>query len=447
MKPLPKTAGTVLDRLTDGLNPPWEKGSSRRVDTAPDVYMAVSVERIRDKTYSVAHYYKQQGDLIPDPEMTFLKDDEGNWYPLTIQHAPPFNRYIVLVELDENETVTGFRPRAYKDASIFARTWMKNIKTQQDLPKRARKRKSPRAPTTPPKPESPPTASVEPPRHSEPNLGSTVETEDPELEEKRRRYAERVEARRDRLERRADKKRSDAAAARKRSDDITDHIPPGQPILVGHHSEKRHRRDLDRSHQAMRRSIEADKEAKRLQQRAASVGSGGISSDDPDAIAKLEAKVRGLEEERERWKFLRAEWRKNKKRCGTEADFIRAVGLTKEEANDIHYSVGEGPPTYILTNLGANIRSVKQRIESLRKEAARVPSSSVSGNGWEIHEDQDDNRIHIHFDAKPNQEVRAFLKKNGWRWSPSRNAWVRQLNNASRYAAKVAAERLHSLLS
>ena len=30
MKPLPKTAGTILDRLTDGLNPPWEKETHQR---------------------------------------------------------------------------------------------------------------------------------------------------------------------------------------------------------------------------------------------------------------------------------------------------------------------------------------------------------------------------------------------------------------------------------
>ena len=33
-------------------------------------------------------------------------------------------------------------------------------------------------------------------------------------------------------------------------------IPPGQPILVGHHSEKRHRRTIERSHAAMSKGVE-----------------------------------------------------------------------------------------------------------------------------------------------------------------------------------------------
>ena len=39
-------------------------------------------------------------------------------------------------------------------------------------------------------------------------------------------------------------------------------IPFGQPILVGHHSEGRHRRDLNRIDTNMKKSIEADEKAK-----------------------------------------------------------------------------------------------------------------------------------------------------------------------------------------
>src|SRR5699024_10261000 len=44
--------------------------------------------------------------------------------------------------------------------------------------------------------------------------------------------------------------------ARNQANDIISHIPPGQPILVGHHSEGRHRRDLRRFDNNMRRSVE-----------------------------------------------------------------------------------------------------------------------------------------------------------------------------------------------
>ncbi len=47
----------------------------------------------------------------------------------------------------------------------------------------------------------------------------------------------------------------------KKSNDITKHIPLGQPILVGHHSEKRHRKDLDKSWNLMGKSFELGEKA------------------------------------------------------------------------------------------------------------------------------------------------------------------------------------------
>jgi len=47
-----------------------------------------------------------------------------------------------------------------------------------------------------------------------------------------------------------------------KSNDAVKHIPMGQPILVGHYSEKRHRRDLDKSWSAMGKSVELSNKAK-----------------------------------------------------------------------------------------------------------------------------------------------------------------------------------------
>ncbi len=61
--------------------------------------------------------------------------------------------------------------------------------------------------------------------------------------------------------------RSDAAYARVR--EIGDGIPFGQPILVGHHSERRHRRDIERMDAGMRRSIDENRKAEHYERRAA----------------------------------------------------------------------------------------------------------------------------------------------------------------------------------
>ena len=46
------------------------------------------------------------------------------------------------------------------------------------------------------------------------------------------------------------------------------------------------------------------------------------------------------------------------------------------------------------------------------------------------------NRLQILFDGKPDEETRAALKSNGFRWSPKNQAWQRQLTRNAEYAAR-----------
>ena len=65
-------------------------------------------------------------------------------------------------------------------------------------------------------------------------------------------------------------------------------IAPGQPILVGHHSEKKHRKLIKRAQDDIRRSIEEDNKSKFYKERAITAeNSKVIYSDDPQAINKL----------------------------------------------------------------------------------------------------------------------------------------------------------------
>lgn len=52
------------------------------------------------------------------------------------------------------------------------------------------------------------------------------------------------------------------------SHDAVSNIPMGQPILVGHHSERRHKRALERSDRNMHKSIEEGERARYWQHRA-----------------------------------------------------------------------------------------------------------------------------------------------------------------------------------
>jgi hypothetical protein len=72
-------------------------------------------------------------------------------------------------------------------------------------------------------------------------------------------------------------------------------IPPGQPILVGHHSEKGHRAHLNRIDRHFAKAKEHHDKADYFRRRAAAVDSNrAIFSDDPDASEKLIDKLERL---------------------------------------------------------------------------------------------------------------------------------------------------------
>jgi len=221
-------------------------------------------------------------------------------------------------------------------------------------------------------------------------------------------YELKQEERRERYEKLAEKALKEAAAAHKAADQISSFIPLGQPILVGHHSEGRHRRDLVRIRRNTQKAFEAQDKSEYYSRRAASVGTGGISSDDPDAIDKLKARLAELEEHHAQMKAA------NKQAPGTY-------------------------PGYSLQNSNANLRRIRERIAALEKAATRQ-SSEIKTPGLTIRQDVDENRVMLIFEAIPPPEIRALCKKQGFRWSPSRKAWVRFLNNAGIWAAECVSK-------
>ena len=124
MKTLSQAAARVLDALTTGL----PVGGARKIDNSNGAYMAVHVDRLTERTYSVAHYFKQNGDLVCDPDGVFLKTDAG-WLPVTLQLST--GHFTVALELDENDKPTGWRPRQYRELASFAVMWLRNIDQQQ----------------------------------------------------------------------------------------------------------------------------------------------------------------------------------------------------------------------------------------------------------------------------------------------------------------------------
>lgn len=101
--------------------------------------------------------------------------------------------------------------------------------------------------------------------------------------------ADRVAHAEDRADRNAayaERKAAEADTLHDRSRAITDGIPFGQPILVGHHSERGHRNALDKSWSLLGKSLEADREASDAARRAESQRHAAETYDNPVTITR-----------------------------------------------------------------------------------------------------------------------------------------------------------------
>jgi hypothetical protein len=179
-------------------------------------------------------------------------------------------------------------------------------------------------------------------------------------------YRERRARRVERLRGWAAGREARASAALNQAHQIGDMIPMGQPILVGHHSEGRHRRDLGRIDSAMRQAVDSSKMAERHSERADNIEdqmARSIYSDDPDAIPALEARIAGLEAERDRIKAYNASCRRGAPDPSLLDDNQRASLASAQRWMPTKNGV---MPSYALANLNGNLKRNRDRLASLK---------------------------------------------------------------------------------
>lgn len=134
MKHLNAKASKIMDTLTEGV---IDYDHARKIQNNPSKsIMAVHVEMVnmipQGPVFSVAHYYVQNGDLMRDPDMTFLRGADGEYYPLSYQQDG-LGIYQDAIEWDDSGNMKGFRPKMQADMVSFANDWMENIRDQQML--------------------------------------------------------------------------------------------------------------------------------------------------------------------------------------------------------------------------------------------------------------------------------------------------------------------------
>jgi len=258
-------------------------------------------------------------------------------------------------------------------------------------------------------------------------------------------YEERRQERIDRLRERASKARVEAANLSSEAHRMASVIPFGQPILVGHHSERADRNFRNRIHNKLGKSVEASEKAEHYERRAESAEkNNSISSDDPEAAQKLKAKIERAEEYQETMRAANKIIRKKISDAEKITELQSRFGWEKETCQKLlepDFCGRVGFANYQLTNNGANIRRMKQRIEELETRTGQE-TKETEFEGFKVVENVEENRIQLIFPGKPEAEIRTILKRHGFRWSPRNMAWQRHLNHSGRFAAVEAAKRI-----
>jgi len=142
-----------------------------------------------------------------------------------------------------------------------------------------------------------------------------------------------------------------------------------------------------------------------------------IKSNDANAIDKLKEKLAKALEEHAEYKAYNSN--------------------AKKEGN-------QSLPAYVLSNSNGRIKGIKDRIAHLERLSQQenkeiiIESESTLTNGIRIVDNVEAHRLQIFFNGKPSVEIRTQLKKNGFRWTPTIEAWQSyRSDNANRKALEI----------
>lgn len=184
-------------------------------------------------------------------------------------------------------------------------------------------------------------------------------------------------------------------------------------------------------------------EIKGILSKIESVGTGPIDFSDPNAREMLVERLESAKALHESKKQANAYYRKHKTLDG-------CPGITEKDREWLTrpgvFAYGDGSPlalygvpfpSYSLQQDTAAIKRYAARLEEYDKlQSQRGTDTGTEFEGGRIVRNVEQNRLQILFDGKPDEETRAALKSNGFRWSPKNQAWQRQLTQNAETAAR-----------
>jgi len=193
-------------------------------------------------------------------------------------------------------------------------------------------------------------------------------------------------------------------------------IPLGQPILVGHHSERRHRRAIDRAHAKRAEAVGHEAKAKEHAGAAASIRDAltlSIFSDDANAVEALEAKAAALEATAEKNALINKTWRRcyrnNRGDVASTAADVASTHKLSDATRDL--MAARGPARS--TRERAEARRCRRRIDEIRRRTVVTAEAEAAGGvtitGGAL--------VAVSFAARPERPLIDALKSAGFRWS------------------------------
>lgn len=197
-------------------------------------------------------------------------------------------------------------------------------------------------------------------------------------------------------------------------------------------------RKKERQNAAADRNMQEWNEIQGILHKIRSVGTGGISGDDPNALNKLRAKLESLERLQNRMKAANSAIRMKDQAKGDAK--LAEMGYSPSDIKELRspdFCGRIGYPSYQLSNNNANIRRIRDRIEELEKRQDSPAPEGWKFGGGKVVINAELNRLQIVLDDRPDADTKQALKSHGFRWAPSQGAWQRQLTDNAIHAAKA----------
>ena len=208
---------------------------------------------------------------------------------------------------------------------------------------------------------------------------------------------------------------------------------------AGNFNQRKHQKANDAEHAAYERIQEwKEKTIKRLNRQERLTGMAETE--------RLRAKLEVCEELHEKMKAVNKICRR---KC-TDEEMVDAIvaecGIKEEQAKELVYpdpdrgTYHKGFASYCLSLNLAKIKDLKAKIERHERMAGKE-DKTLEFDRFIIELCYTDERIRIRHAERPGREEMAMLKSNAFKWSPSNQAWQRQMTQN----AVLAVRRMYNL--